>query len=121
MNISAGEKLLALEIRKRKLLIRSMRRTEADPDEILIKMSEMEDLTEKYNNSADTAYVEKIEDIANDLCDELYYELGKDTRDDVSLSRFYDLDAIVTVVGNDKYVGKIAIVNSMLVRGHCEC
>lgn len=77
----------------------------------------MEELEEKYNNLTEgKAYAEKPEDIANDFCDELYYDLAKPDRDDVKLSRFYDLDAIMNVVGYCQFVGKLAIVNSILVR-----
>lgn len=115
MSQSDAERRLALEIRNRKLQIRSMRRGNEDPDAILVVIAEMEELTDKYNRMADSVYIEKIDDIANDFCDEFYYELGKEIRDEVLLSKFYDLDAVLTVIGNDKYTGKLAIIKSILV------
>lgn len=118
MSLHDAEKRLALEIRSRKLQVRSMQRTNHDPDAILVVMAEIEELIEKYNHLSDTVYIEKIDDIANDFCDEFYYELGKNSRDELLISKFYDLDAVLTVVGNDKYTGKLSIVKSILV-GHC--
>jgi hypothetical protein len=119
MNPNNAEDYIASEIRKKKLTLRELRRSEAPPDEIIIAQSGMDELLEKYLAISDgKVYAEKIEDVAADFCDELFYELSRPDRDEVKLSRFYDLDAILSVVGGDRFVGKLACVQSIAVGKH---
>jgi DNA-directed RNA polymerase len=116
MSSNNAEVYISTEIRKKKLLLRDLRRNDADPDEVIIAQSEMDELLEKYLAISDgKVYSEKMEDIATDFCDEMFYELSKPDRDEVKLSRFYDLDATVSVVGGDRFVGKLACVQSITV------
>lgn len=113
----AAEKLVADQIRKKKLELKALRRKDVqDADEIIVKQNEMDTLLEKYNTVADgKTYTEKIDDIAHDFCEEYFYELCKQSRDEVSIGRFYDVDAVLITVGKDKFVGKLDVVNSIAV------
>jgi hypothetical protein len=87
-----------------------------DPDEVIVKQSEIDELHEKFRDISDgRPYIEKAHDIAYDYCEEFYYELGRPNRDELKIGRFYDLDATLAVVGKDKFIGKLDVINSIMV------
>jgi len=114
---NALEIQIAKEIRARKLEVKLFKRQEpVDTDELITKQSAVDELLEKYNSITDgRPYAEKIDDIAFDFCEEYFYELSKATRDEIQIGRFYDLDATLSVVGKDKFIGKLDVVSSIVV------
>lgn len=117
MESSAAETLIASEIRKRKLALKALQRKGADGDEIVMKQSQITELMEKFISVSDgKTYADTNEHIAIDFCDEFFYELMKHDRGEISISKFYDVDACLNVVGCDKFLGKLDIANSIMVR-----
>lgn len=114
---NALEIQIAKEIRAKKLEVKLVKRQEtADADELISKQAAIDELLEKYNSITDgRPYAEKIDDIAFDFCEEFFYELSKATRDEIQIGRFYDLDATLSVVGKDKFMGKLDVVTSIVV------
>lgn len=111
---------VASQIRAKKLAIKFCKRKETvNPDEVIIMQGEMEELLEKYNSISDgKPYMEKSADIAHDFCDDFFYELSHQNRDVNKIGKYYDIDATLSVVGKDKFVGKFEIASSIAVRNY---
>jgi hypothetical protein len=60
-------------------------------------------------------YEETEAEIAAEFYEEYYYAFDKDDRLEVALGRFYEIDAVMTVVGDRTYKGKEAITKCLVV------